>query len=191
MLTQPATNLQPSFDDATATRSIQENTAAGTNIGAAVSATHADSVGTLVYSLDTTGARLFDIDSATGQLKTKAALDHETTPSYTVTVSVTDEMDDYSDADTRVDNTIAATINVADMVVPAVPAAPTVTATPGAAAGLTVTWTAITATAASPVDGYDVQYREKDATPQASWTEIAVTLNSAAITTAVDYEKTY
>ena len=133
VLTLPATNLQPSFDDTTATRSIQENTAADTNIGDAVEATHPDNLGTLVYSLDTAGATSFDLDSATGQLKTKAALDHETTPSYTVTVSVTDEMDDYSNADTRVDDTIKVTVNVTDMDIPAVPDAPTVTATPGAA----------------------------------------------------------
>ena len=191
VLTQPATNLQPSFDDATATRSIQENTATDTNIGDAIEATHPDSIGTLVYSLDTTGATSFDIDSATGQLKTKATLDHETTPSYTVTVSVSDEMDDYSNADSRVDDTIDVTITVADMLIPDVPTAPTVTATPGATAGLTISWTAVTATTVAPVDGYDVQYREKDASPSATWTEIAVTTNSATVTTGVDFEKTY
>ena len=107
----------------------------------------------------------FDIDSETGQLKTEAALDFETTPSYTVTVSVSDGMDDYSNADTAEDDTIEVTISVTNIDVPAVPGAPTVAAAPGAAAKLNVSWTAVTETDASPVDGYDVQYREKDANP--------------------------
>ena len=72
VLALPATNLQPSFADATATRTVQENTAADVNIGEPVGAAHPDSVGTLVYTLDTTGAATFDIDSATGQLKTRS-----------------------------------------------------------------------------------------------------------------------
>ena len=191
VLTLTATNLQPSFEDTTATWSIQENTAADTYIGDAIEATHPDSVGTLVYSLDTTSATSFDIDSATGQLKTKAALDHETTPSYTVTVSVTDEMDDYSNADTRVDDTIEVTINVTDMLVPDVPEEPTVSATQGAAAGLTATWAAIEPEDDSPVDGYDVRYRVKDATPP-DWGSANVTVTGVTATiTGLEYSTTY
>ena len=113
---RPATNQHPSFADATADRSVAENTVEDTNIGAPVSATHADSVGTLVYSLDTAGATNFDIDSSTGQLKTKTVFDYENdTLSYTVTVSVRDGMDDYSNADSVVDHTIAVTINVTNV----------------------------------------------------------------------------
>ena len=64
--TTPATNEHPSFADATTDRSVAENTSAGQNIGDPVTATHADSVGTLVYSLDSTGASNFDINSSTG-----------------------------------------------------------------------------------------------------------------------------
>ncbi len=190
VLTAPPTNLQPEFADATATRSVVENTAAGENIGAPISATHADSKGTLVYSLDATGATNFDIDSSTGQLKTKEALDHETTPSYTVTVSVRDGLTDYSVVDAAEDDTITVTISVTDIVIPAVPGAPTVVATNGAAAGLTVTWTAVAATTTAPVDGYDVQYREKDASPEADWTETSVTTATATIT-GLEHSTTY
>ena len=94
--TAPATNEHPSFADATTDRSVAENTSAGQNIGDPVTATHADSVGTLVYSLDATGASNFDIDSSTGQLKTKTVFDYEIdSTSYTVTVSVSDGMDSY------------------------------------------------------------------------------------------------
>ena len=44
----------------------------------------------LTYSLDDTGAESFDIDASSGQLQTKAPLDYETTPSYTVTVTAED-----------------------------------------------------------------------------------------------------
>ena len=42
----------------------------------------------------------------------------------------------------------------------------------------------------APLDGYDVQYREKDATPGADWTEVSVTTNSATIT-GLEYSTTY
>ena len=53
-------------------------------------ATDADSGQKLTYTLDGDGADDFDIDWATGQLKTKAALDFEDQPSYIVTVRATD-----------------------------------------------------------------------------------------------------
>ncbi len=193
VLTAPPTNQNPEFDsNASTTRSVPENTPAGEKIGAPASATHGDSKGTLVYSLDATGATNFDIDAATGQLKTKTVFDFETdTTSYTVTVSVKDGMDDYSNADSTEDDTIDITINVTDMDVPAIPAAPTVNAANGAAAKLNVSWTAVTATTTAPVDGYDLQYREKDADPVDDWTALSVTTNSATLTTDLDYSKTY
>ena len=106
---RPATNQQPSFaSNAATTLSVAENTLAGTNIGDAYTATQADSKGTLVYSLDTTGADNFDIDSTNGQLKTKTVFNYETDAklSYTVTVSVTDGLDDHSLSDGVVDGTI-------------------------------------------------------------------------------------
>ena len=117
VLTAQPTNLQPSFTDASTTRSVPENTRASQNIGAPVSATHSDSVGRLVYSLGGTDAASFDIVASTGQLKTKTIFDYETDTktSYTVTVSVSDGMDDYSNTDTVVDDTISVTISVTDV----------------------------------------------------------------------------
>ncbi len=83
-------NRAPTFTDGTSTsRSIAENTATSVNIGSPVSATDLDN-DTLTYSLGGTDAASFDIDTGSGQLKTKAALDHETKSRYTVTVSVSD-----------------------------------------------------------------------------------------------------
>ena len=82
-------NEAPSFGAQTATRTIDENTVAGTDIGAAVEATDVDANDSLTYSLDSAITAVFDIDS-NGQLKTKGALDHEAKDSYSVTVTVRD-----------------------------------------------------------------------------------------------------
>ena len=83
-------NNIPVFSDGdSTTRSVAENTEAGINIGAAVSATDADNH-TLTYSLGGTDADAFDIVTESGQLQTKAALDADTKSAYTVTVTVYD-----------------------------------------------------------------------------------------------------
>ncbi len=84
-------NTAPVFTDGTSTtRSVAENTAANTNIGTAIAATDTDTADTLTYTLSGTDAASFGIVSTTGQLQTRAALDYETKPSYSVTVSVSD-----------------------------------------------------------------------------------------------------
>ena len=93
----PESNIPPTFPDqdlmntgvqTAQTREVAENTPAGTNIGAPVVASDPD---VLTYSLDDgIPAAAFDITRATGQLMTKAALDHETGPTYIVTVMATD-----------------------------------------------------------------------------------------------------
>ena len=84
------TNSAPVFTDGdTTTRSIDENTAADTNIGTPVAATDANN-DTLTYTLSVYSAVSFDIDSETGHLKTKAWLDYERKNSYTVTITVSD-----------------------------------------------------------------------------------------------------
>ncbi len=98
-------NNAPVFVDDSTTRSVSENTEAGVNIGAAISATDEDD-DTLTYTLGGTDAAAFDIDSETGQLKTKAALDYETKDTYTVTVTV---------SDTALTDTITVTINITDI----------------------------------------------------------------------------
>ena len=192
---RPHTNEDPSFADATTTREVAENTAAGENIGDSVSATHADSKGTLVYSLGGTDAASFDLETSTGQLKTKVVLDYEVQPtktSYEVTVSVSDGLDNYENADTATDDTITVTITVADIDVPEVPGAPTVKQADGTAAKLNVNWTAVTATETAPVEGYDVQYRVKDTTDTDPWLTTNVTVNgTTAIITGLAYSTIY
>ena len=84
------TNTAPVFTDgAGTTRAVAENTATGVNIGSAITATDPNN-DTLTYTLSGTDAASFDIDSSTGQLQTKAALDYETKPTYTLTITVSD-----------------------------------------------------------------------------------------------------
>ena len=112
-VTTPANNA-PEFAAATDTREVAENTAAGENIGAPVTATDADAGDTLTYTLSGADAASFDIGPATGQLMTKAALDFEapadtdTDNAYEVTVTA-------SDGNTAADATIAVTITVTDL----------------------------------------------------------------------------
>ena len=105
-------NNPPAFTDtAPTTRSVNENTASATNIGAAVAATDPES-DTLVYGLTGTDASSFTIDTTSGQLKTSASLDFETDSSYSVNVTVHDGKNAVGVADTTVDATIAVTISV-------------------------------------------------------------------------------
>ncbi len=99
-------NEAPVFTAGTSTtRSIAENAGPNINIGSVVSATDVDST-TLTYTLGGTNGALFDIESTTGQLKTKAPLDYETKTSYTVTITVSDG---------NLTDSIAVTINVRDL----------------------------------------------------------------------------
>ena len=103
-------NLAPTFTDgATATRSVDENSAAGMDVGDPVMATDEDG-DTVTYTLDGTDAASFDINSATGQLMTKAALDYETKSSYSVTVTATDDSGEPNNMDS-----IDVTINVTNV----------------------------------------------------------------------------
>ena len=99
-------NEAPEFTTETDTRTVEENTGAGENIGAPIEATDPEG-DTLTYTLGGTDAASFDIVSSSGQLQTKAPLNHEDKDSYTVTVTATDSPN-------RSD-TITVTINVTNV----------------------------------------------------------------------------
>ena len=90
-------NRAPAFLGSSTTRSIDENSASGANVGAVVRATDADR-DRLTYSLTGTDAGSFTINSGTGQIMVGAGvtLDNETKASYMVTVGVTDGSEDDS-----------------------------------------------------------------------------------------------
>ena len=85
----------PVFPGPGAQRAIAENTAAGVNIGAPITATHVDG-NTLTYTLGGTDARSFAIVAETGQLQTRTALDYESKPTHMVTITATDTNGGYA-----------------------------------------------------------------------------------------------
>ena len=178
-------NETPTFPDgnASTTRGVAENSAAGTNVGAAVSASDVDG-DTLTYSLGGTDAASFDLDTSTGQITVKSALNYEAKTAYSVSVSVTDGENDQGVADTSTDATIPVTINVTDVSEP-----PPKLAAPSVAANATTptskldaSWTALTNTQMSgkpAVNDYDVQYRLSG---DSSWTSHSHTGTSVSAT---------
>ena len=107
IFTAPGNSAPVFTDGGSTTRSVAENTASGQNVGTALSATDVDSADRLTYTLSGTNASVFSIDSTTGQLKTKDALDYETKRLYNVTVTVSDG---------KLTNTISVSIAVTDVV---------------------------------------------------------------------------
>ena len=170
-------NEKPTFTDDTATRSIAENSAAGTNVGAAVEATDVDAGDTHTYSLTGTDAGKFNIGSTTGQITVKAGNipDYEAKTSYSVTVNVTDGKDDNGNTETTptTDDTVAVTINVTDVNEP--PGKPTITVAANSTtptSKIDVSWTAPTMTGKPAITDYDVQYRLAG---DSSWTSHSFT----------------
>ena len=180
-------NNAPVFSPATLDRSIAENTAAGRNVGAVVTATDADN-DPLGYTLGGADMASFDFDETTGQIRTKAGVsyDHEAQPSYTVTVTASD-----GTATAVADVTISVT-DVAEP--PRAPATPVVSAVAGSNTSLTVTWAAPANAGRPAIDSYDLQYRASGATdwidgPDHSTTTtttgaglVAYTLHAARVT---------
>ena len=109
-----AGNVDPSFSSMTATRSVPENTAANTNVGAPVSTTDDDG-DTLEYRLTGTDAGSFSLDMGSGQIKTSATLNFESKSNYSVVVEVRDKKDSSGASDTAWDDTIAVTINLGNL----------------------------------------------------------------------------
>ena len=108
----PGANHPPEFGEGSRTmRMVAENSPAGTDIGGPVTAVDPEG-DPLAYKLAGTAAESFDLDSATGQLKTKAALDYESRNSYTISVEVRDGKNPEGEPDRRRDDSIRVTIMV-------------------------------------------------------------------------------
>ena len=163
--TMTPTNNAPAFANATETRTVPENSAAGTNVGAAIpEATDADSGDTLTYSMEGADAASFAFNASTRQITTIANVDynHEATKnSYSVTVKVSDGTDS---------DTIAVTIDVADVnEKPAKPDKPTLAAVPDSTTSLAASWTKPDLDGGPDITDYDVRYREGTS---GGWTDV-------------------
>ena len=102
-------NEDPSFAGSPATLEVAENSALGTNVGAAITATDPDAGDTLTYSLSGTDAASFAIGSSTGQITTKTGVtcDYESKSRYSLTVEASDG--------SGVTASIAVTVNLTDV----------------------------------------------------------------------------
>ena len=151
-VTRGATNSAPTFDDGTSTtRAVAENTGPNQNVGAAVSASDAEN-DTLRYTLEGADVGSFGIDSGSGQLRTSAALDHESKSSYAVRVKADDNKGGTA--------TIDVTVNVTDVdEQPARPATPTVAATANTTDSVDVGWAKPALNGGPEIVGYLLQHR--------------------------------
>ncbi len=158
---EPRPNRAPAFPEEMLTRSIAENAAAGTSVGAPVGATDEDG-DSLTYTLGGTDAADFALDAASGQITTAAALDFETEASHSVTVTASDGNGGSA--------TATVTITVTDETEPPLtPEAPTVTATAteDSTTGLDVSWTEPDNTGRPVISSYDLRY----GTDGMNWTD--------------------
>ena len=103
----PTAHAPVFIEDSSTERSVAENTPAGRNIGAPVTATDEDEdEDVLTYTLSGIDAASFGIVSTTGQLRTRAPLDYEQKNAYAVIVTASDG---------TLTDTISVTINVTDV----------------------------------------------------------------------------
>ena len=155
-----------SNDQSPATRNVDENTSAGENVGNPVTATDQDTT-TLYYRLNGPDAGMFNFDTRSSRIRTKASLNHEdqrcgyiepvdangqTICTYRVTVIVDDRAGG-SDA-TGVNIVVTDTTEA-----PSTPARPTVRAKEKTSTSIVVTWSA-PANPGPAISGYDVEYRK-------------------------------
>ena len=106
----PGANHPPEFTEGSrSVRTVTENSPAGANIGGPVGATDPEE-DPLTYKLAGRDADAFDLNTETGQLKTKAALNYETKNNYTITIEVRDSKNPEGEADQRRDDSIRVTI---------------------------------------------------------------------------------
>ena len=171
--TNAPTNNAPVFSPSNVSRNIAENTAAGQDIGAAVTATDADG-DTLNYTLGGADMASFDFVATTGQIRTKAGVsyDHEAKSSYTVTVTASDSSNATAVA--------SVTISVTDVAEPPdAPATPAVNAVSGSTTSLAVSWAAPANAGKPDIDDYDVQYRVSGAT---AWSDGGLDVNGTSTT---------
>ena len=113
IITVTDVNEPPEFGSSAIELEIAENTATNTNVGDPIAASDPESDG-LTYSLAGVDAASFNVDTSSGQIKTKALLDHESPADadgdnvYEVTAAwVTDGRDGDGNADTAVDDTVS------------------------------------------------------------------------------------
>ena len=178
-------NNDPVFADDLVAITLPENSAVGTSVGAAVTATDADD-DTLTYSLEGTDAVSFDIDSGTGQIKTKSGVTYDfeaTQNTYEMTVTAADGNGGTDTIDVNI-----ALLDADEQ--SAKPAKPTLAAVSGSSTTLTATWEKPDLNGGPDITGYVLQYREgaTGAWEDFAHTGTAVTATIGALTADTEYQ---
>ena len=151
-----APNNAPAFSPTSTTRTVAENSAAGTNVGAVIpEAMDADSGDTLTYSMEGTDAASFAFDASSRQITTIAGVDYNfeaTQNTYEVTVKASDGTDS---------GELAVTISLTDAAEKsAKPDKPTLAAVPGSSTSLTASWRKPDLDGGPDIAFYALQYDE-------------------------------
>ena len=158
-------NSDPEFPSAPVVRRVAEHTPEGQPIGSPVEADDADG-DPLRYTLSGRDGNLFGINTSSGQLLTRAALDYEVANEYEVDVSVSDGKDTNAVSDdNKVDDSVRVTIEVTNVDEPG-----SVSLLP---AQLRV-WTVVRATLSDPdgVDLHAVSWQWAASSDGVSWTPV-------------------
>ena len=179
-----AANNPPVFSGSMTTRTVPENSAAGTDVGTAVTAMDDDRGDTLTYSLDGTNAASFDIDEDSGQIRTRSGVtyNHEEKSSYAVIVAVTDDTDRA---------TIGVLIDIADVdEQPDQPAKPTLAVVSGSSTSLVASWTKPGRNGGPDITGYNVEYRVSTSGDWENFTRrgLGVTRTLTGLTASTSYQ---
>ena len=111
--TMPSSNTAPTFDEAEVPRSVGQGTGPGRPVGAPVKATDPDSDDVLTYTLSGPDADNFEIDPATGQIRTKSVLDPDVQETHSVTVDVNDGFTPGYQPSDATDDSVAVIITIA------------------------------------------------------------------------------
>ena len=168
-------NTAPVFADDLVAITLPENSAVGTSVGAAVTATDADD-DTLTYSLEGTDAASFDIESGTGQIKTKSGVTYDFEAAQN-TYEMTVKADDGNGGTDTIEVNIA--LLDADEK-SAKPDKPMLAKVTGSSTSLTATWTKPGLDGGPDITGYAVEYREGTT---GTWTAFAHT--GSGLTTTI------
>jgi len=100
-------------------RSVPENSSAGTLVGGLIAVKEPNDGDTLTFSLSDNGHGKFTVEAVDGggqiAVANGANLDYETTPSYDLTLGVSDGKDEAGNDDSSIDHTIAVTIEITDV----------------------------------------------------------------------------
>ena len=175
-------NSAPEFSVELAVFTVPENSAADTVVGT-VTATD-DNNDTLTYSLEGTDAGSFDIDSGTGEIKTKAGVTYNYEAKFDY--EMTAKADDGNGGSDTIDVNIALLDD--DTEKSAEPAKPRLAAVPGSPTTLTATWTKPGLNGGPDITGYKLEYRESSGNWQNfahSGTGVTATLTGLTANTGV------